>query len=217
MKAYKFRAASQMQFALDIILNRRLFCSDWKNLNDPMEGMFAFSSRGHDPAVQSRVKGIGNAKQRYKICSLSSDFQSHLLWSHYAGGFDGMAIEINLPADDSRVRPVEYRGVFAFLDMASVHDESEAARRILFSKYQEWSYEREIRILNESSFYQLESPVSQVIVGPRMHEALQEALYIICKRQKIRFSRAGIGDEGIDADTVDPTSFARTRRHPRCS
>ena len=46
MKAYKFRAASQFAFALDIIFNRRLYCADWRTLNDPMEGRFVCTDRG---------------------------------------------------------------------------------------------------------------------------------------------------------------------------
>ncbi|MGR3174323.1 MAG: hypothetical protein ACUZ8N_06955 [Candidatus Scalindua sp.] len=41
MKAYKFRPASQIAFASDIIINKRLHCADWKNLNDPMEGTYS--------------------------------------------------------------------------------------------------------------------------------------------------------------------------------
>jgi hypothetical protein len=215
MRAYKFRASTNIEFALDIILNRRLYCADWKALNDPMEGMFAYSTRGEDPRAQQIVKGIGTAKSRYKVCSLSRDFQSHLLWSHYAGGFDGLAIEVELPDDDPNICEVEYRGVFAFLDMDEVRDEDEAARRILFSKYQEWAYEEEIRVLSNQSYYGLATPIHRVIVGPRMNQALFQTLYMVCEREGIEFTKVGIGDEGIDADPVRPADFARQRRRMR--
>ncbi len=216
MRAFKFRAASQIEFALDIILNKRLYCSDWRKLNDPMEGMFAYSTLpGREPEAQRIVKGIGEAKSQYKVCSLSSDFQSHLLWSHYAGGFDGVAIEVDLPENDPNVRPIEYRGVFAFLDMEQVQDEAEAARRILFSKYQEWSYEGEIRILNWGEFYELERPVKRVIAGHRMNQALFRTLHLVCDREEIEFCKVGIGDEGIDADHVRPNDLNATRRGGR--
>ena len=153
MRAYKFRSAQNIEFALDIILNRRLFCADWKSLNDPMEGMFAYSTNSDSPEVQRVVKGIGNEKQRYKVCSLSADFQSHLVWSHYAGGFDGLAIEVELPDNHPDVRRVDYRGVFAFLNIDEIVNEDDAARAILFSKYQEWEYEKEVRVLSNEPFY----------------------------------------------------------------
>ena len=51
MKAYKFRAASQFAFALDIIFNRRLYCADWRTLNDPMEGRFVCTDRGPNERI----------------------------------------------------------------------------------------------------------------------------------------------------------------------
>lgn len=133
MIAYKFRAASQIAFAFDIIINKRLFCSEWVNLNDPMEGMFAYSvglKPGFD--VAKRVMGITNAKRKYKICSLSSTYDSHLLWAHYAGGFDGVAIEVELPDNDPDIKKVTPRGVFAFVDLENATDEDEVAKLFYF-------------------------------------------------------------------------------------
>jgi hypothetical protein len=215
MRAYKFRASTNIEFALDILLNHRLFCADWKTLNDPMEGMFAYSTHGEDPRAQQIVKGTGTAKSRYKVCSLSRDFQSHLLWAHYAGGFDSLAIEVDLPDDNSNICEIEYRGMFAFLDMDSVHDEDEAARRILFSKYKEWAYEKEVRVLSDHPYYKLERPIRRVIVGPRMNQALFSTLHMICDQENIEFTKVGIGNEGIDADFVPPESLDIARRRVR--
>lgn len=215
MRAYKFRSSTNVEFALDILLNRRLFCSDWRELNDPMEGMFAYSTLGPESHAQRVVKGIGSAKSRYKVCSLAQDFQSHLLWAHYANGFDGLAIEVDLPDDDQDVRQVEYRGVFAFLDMDQVVDEDDAARRILYSKYSEWSYEQEVRILSSQNYYHLERPIRRVIAGPRMNQALFRTLQMVCDQEGIEFTKVGIGDEGIDADFVPPADLHRPRRRVR--
>lgn len=215
MRAFKFRSSSQIEFALDILWNRRLYCTDWRRLNDPMEGIFSYSTKADEPYVQRLVKGIGEAKSKYKVCSLSADFQSHLLWSHYAGGFDGLAIEVDLPNHDDRIRTIEYRGVFAFLDMDQVRDEDEAAQRILFSKYQEWSYEKEIRILSTDEWYELARPIRRVIAGHRMNQALFKTLALVCERENIQFCKVGIGDEGIDADRVYPDDLERRRRRGR--
>lgn len=215
MRAYKFRSSQNIEFALDIILNRRLFCADWKSLNDPMEGMFAYTTRQNSPEVQRVVKGIGDEKARYKVCSLSADFQSHLLWAHYAGGFDGLAIELDLPDHDPNVRVVDYRGVFAFLDIDNIDTEDDAARQILFSKYQEWSYEQEIRVLSNESFYSLDRPIRRVIAGHRINPALLETLMVLCDREGIELATVGIGDEGLDADPIDRQRLERARRFRR--
>jgi hypothetical protein len=213
MLAYKFRSASQIEFVFDILLKRRLYCADWRRLNDPMEGMFASIYREAErPYVQQVVMGIRDAKRRYNVASLAGTFDCHLLWAHYAGGFDGVAIELDLPDNDPMIRPVLYRGVFSPVDIDNLHNEDQAAQAILFSKYREWSYEREIRILHDQDYYHLHTPVRRVIAGHRMGEALFDALHLVCDKLRIEVRRVGIGDEGIDADQVNAPRLKNYRR-----
>ncbi|GIK48238.1 MAG: hypothetical protein BroJett013_09350 [Alphaproteobacteria bacterium] len=211
MKAFKFRSSTNLEFALDVIVNRRLFCADWRKLNDPMEGLFKYSSK-LETYAEERVKGIGQAKSQYKVCSLSADFQSHLLWSHYAGGFDGLAIEVDLPDHSDRIRPLEYRDVYAFLDMDLVTDERVAAEKILFSKYREWEYEKEIRILHQSEWYPLERPIPRVIVGHRMKDVLVDTLATVCDREEIELCKVRIDDSGIGVERIECRIPRRKRR-----
>jgi len=206
MKAYKFRSASQIAYAFDIIINRRLFCSTWEKLNDPMEGIFVSVRKDTEEIeAKQRVKKIIEAQKKYKICSLAGTFDSHLLWAHYAGGFDGVAIEIELP-ESNNIKKVNYRDVFSYVNIDNLTNEEATAKKILFSKYSEWKYEEEVRILNNSEWYNLQSPPSQVIAGHRMPSALFEVLNITCTSLGIPFKRIGIGDEGLDADYVKPPS-----------
>lgn len=206
MRAFKFRSASQVAFALDIIINKRLFCADWKSLNDPMEGVFAYSHRTSDEEdVRDRVTQVIEEKQGLRVCSLSKTFDSHLLWAHYAGGFDGMAIEIELPSKHPSVRDVKYRGVFATVNLEHPNDPGAVATDILSSKYSEWKYEKEVRILQRNQWFHFDEPVKRVIAGHRMPPALFDALNIICTSMNIPFRKVGIGDEGIDADYVPPS------------
>lgn len=213
MLAYKFRSPAAIEFALDIVLNERLHCADWRELNDPVEGIFAYSyGPGEEESASRLVRAIGKSKSVYRVCSLSRSFQSHLLWAHYADGFHGLAIEVELPDNDPDVRPVRYRGVFDMLNIAEVSVPDHTARRILFSKYDEWEYEDEIRILHTEPFYEIPGGVRRVIVGHRMKPALSDTLQLVCDRLGIPFSRVGIGDEGLDADYVPPLNEARFRR-----
>ena len=204
MRAFKFRSEDQVAYALDIIFNRRLYCSDWSKLNDPVEGHFSYQYSGSkrtDPA--GPVAELIRNKKRLRVCSLSQTFDCHLLWSHYASGFSGMAIEVELP-DSPRIKPVRYEGVFAFLHLDDGTDTLAAADQVLTSKYQEWFYEREVRILQREEWFELEQPVVRVIAGHRMNPALFRALQMVCEREGIPLRRTGIGDEGIDADYVPP-------------
>jgi len=172
-----------------------------------MEGMFAYaynSSSGKDEDVKRTVASIIREKKQLRVCSLSETFDCHLLWSHYASGFSGLAIEVELPDNSTAVRKIEYRGVFAGVNFRGHVDAQHAPEPILASKYSEWSYEREIRMLHRETYFPLSNPVKHVIAGHRMEPALFEALNFICHQKGIRFSRTGIGDEGIDTDSVPP-------------
>ncbi len=214
MRAFKFRPSSQIAFAFDIIFNQRLHCADWSRLNDPMEGMFAYSSsstNGEDP--KKIIERIIREKQRLKICSLSRTFDCHLLWAHYASGFNGVALEVELPENSPKVKIVLYRGVFAQFSIDRVAHPSITAQEILSSKYREWEYEQEVRVLHNEEWFSLAQPVKRVIAGHRMQPALFEALRIVCKSKNITFCRTGIGDNGIDADVVQlPLIAERPRR-----
>ena len=75
----------------------------------------------------------------------------------------------------------------------------EAAKKILFSKYNEWSYEEEVRILYEDDFYDLDNSVRSVVIGPRMQPALCEVIETLCGSKGISFSKAEITPDGIVA------------------
>lgn len=214
MRAYKFKNAAQADHIFDILLNKRLFCAEWRTLNDPMEGMFAYSYRGKEEArpAQDIATSVQAEMQSIRVCSLTSTYDSHLLWAHYANGFNGVAIGLDLPDHHVDIKQIEYRGVFGQYAYASGVNAKELSRRILGSKYEEWAYEKEVRIFSNDTWFHLPKPIPLLIVGHRVHPALFDALQIICEREKIDFSSVGIGDEGIDADFVEPFEDRISRR-----
>jgi hypothetical protein len=208
MKAYKYRGADQIPLALDILLKQRLYCSDWRLLNDPLEGSFSYF-------YPTLSKHTGNAlntdyfdeladlivdeKKKKKVCSLSATISSPLLWAHYASGFTGLAIEVELPDDDRRVRLVTYSEATS-IDVSNGGDPEPLATRILSSKLKPWSYEEEVRIIQDDVWFHLSQPVTRVICGPRMNSAMFEALHIVCEAKSIAISKMHIDHDGIDAE-----------------
>jgi hypothetical protein len=206
MIAYKFRSENQFAFALDILFNQRLYCADWSTLNDPMEGAFVYSSGpGQEDARRREIEAVIREKQQLRVSSLSRTFDCHLLWAHYASGFSGLALEIELPDRSSHVREVKYGGIGAVLPRENMNP-VDAASLVLSSKFREWEYEREVRVLYNQEWYRLPNPVRRVIAGHRMNRALFRALAIVCKSLKVPLAATGIGDEGIDADRVPDVS-----------
>lgn len=214
MRAFKFKSAAQADHIFDVLLNRRLFCANWKTLNDPMEGIFVYSYRGGEEADSARnaAREVQIELTKLRVCSLTSTYDSHLLWAHYANGFNGVAVEVDLPDDHPDISPVKYGGVFGQFSYDASLKIADVSKALLHSKYEEWEYECELRILSEKEWFSLEKPIPRLIVGHRVHPALFDALQIICERQGINFTRVGIGDEGIDADYVEPFAERSARR-----
>ncbi|TGK82694.1 DUF2971 domain-containing protein [Leptospira montravelensis] len=208
VKAFKFKSSLQFDHILDIIINKRLYCSDWLKLNDPMEGQFAYSYNNEVKKVSEIINGIVDKKKQYKVCSLSSIYNSHLLWAHYANGFDGVAIEVELN-ENKYIQRVNYGGVFAGINLNNNMETDEIARTILFSKYIEWNYEKEIRILCHQEYY-YDLKIKRVIAGTRINKILCDTLNFICHNLGIPFSKIGIGDEGMDIDFVNPIKNFKT-------
>lgn len=123
--------------------------------------MFAYSHKSTNEEDAKRiVANIIREKRQIRVCSLAATFDCHLLWSHYASGFSGLAIEVELPDHSPAVRNVNYRGVFAGVTVEGHVNAQRAAEEILGSKYSEWSYEREIRVLHREPYFSLSAPVN---------------------------------------------------------
>jgi hypothetical protein len=178
-----------------------------------MEGAFVYSYRTTNEQDHSdQVAEIIRQKRRLLVCSLSTTFECHLLWAHYASGFKGLAVELNCLMNHF-IRMVNYRGVFAYASFDQPMNAEVLAGQILSSKYKEWAYEKEVRILQSGQWHQLSTPVKRVIAGHRMDPAVFEMLRIICENRNITLNRTGIGDDGIDADYVPP--LASVSKQPR--
>lgn len=191
MKAYKFKAANEAVRALDVIINKRLYCADWSKLNDPEEGAFIYTLRHTEIA-----KALKSRKEKFRVCCLSKAVTSRLMWSHYASGFRGLAIEIELPDEPPfGVRDVTYGTEIP--DLCS--NVPLKAEHVLTSKHCDWKYEAEIRILHKEEYYDLQEGsgrVSGVIAGPGMDKTFREILTIICKDRKIPLSSVRVDNDG---------------------
>jgi hypothetical protein len=87
--------------------------------------------------------------------------------------------------------------------MENYNNPEETAKNILFSKYNEWKYEQEVRIVQENEWYHLETPIKKIIVGCRIENSVFDVFKIICKKRNIDLRIIGIGDDGLDEDFVD--------------
>ncbi|MCL5796877.1 MAG: DUF2971 domain-containing protein [Gammaproteobacteria bacterium] len=209
MNLFKFRDVKNPSRALDIILNNQLYCSDLESLNDPLEGIFTFYyTKGDGKHSELKSNKINHQIQKLRVCSLSKIFDSHLLWAHYADGFKGIAIEVEIPEQTLALKTVKYGGVFSVFDIDKYKDANSAAMEVLTSKFIDWQYEQEVRIIHEKDFFKFEKPVKRVIAGCKMPNEIFNAFNIICCYLNIPFRKLGIGDEGCNGLIISEGKIA---------
>lgn len=190
-KLYKYRSLTEDSFerVSEIIVDGKLYCSDWKNFNDPMEGFF--SSR-ELPNLE-KIDDIINQKNAFKICSLSKSPNDILMWSHYANNHTGICIEISFKnfiyntetnrysnnETDVFIKKVQYEKSLGdlLLDVNQGGEElgtKSVAETILSRKIDKWKNEEEYRIFYESE--QQKSikigEITRVIMGVRINHKL---------------------------------------------
>src|SRR3569623_70293 len=100
MLFYKLRGFEKPDRIHDILTNERLYCAPWYQLNDPFEGRIR--QRMSFPGWKRRVISDGTLDDFYpseegvfRVCSLSASVNDVRLWSHYADGHSGLAVEID--------------------------------------------------------------------------------------------------------------------------
>lgn len=140
------------------------------------------------------------ARNGYKLCSLSSRIDSTLMWSHYAKDHTGFAMEYefkSLPESDPVYRflwPVIYTG--AMLDISFVYDDAAGRTNGLYpvlaamSKAKDWAYEGEWRLIIPGSPgeapFNLPVPAPKAIyLGAHIKGKNQQRLASIAKQKGI--------------------------------
>jgi len=160
MKLYKYKSFSNFEFVADILINNQLYASHFEELNDPMEGDFDSSYTGG-----SYAKQLKESLDEVRICSLSKQKDNPILWAHYADGFKGVCIEIEVK-ESSSLRKINYTpfNPVPFDQEDSVYDWTVA---ILSSKYEEWEYENEYRILHNEKYITKGFKITGIYLGAR--------------------------------------------------
>ena len=169
MKLYKYKSLANLWHTLDIIVNQRLYCAHWSELNDPLEGRYEIYLGGRSDRLESIMASrIEKAKDSYRLASLSADPTNFLMWSHYADGHKGVVIEVEIPEDHEDLIRVNYSPFSSvFTDKLQTKQDM---RHLFNGKGEEWEYEQEYRIVTEGLYFVLPTPVERVLLGPLVNE-----------------------------------------------
>lgn len=186
VKLYKFRSFSPLEHLLDILVHRRLHCAKPGELNDPFEGVY-LSALYADPAhlfgksvFELSVLGPGQDAKRIvsakslsglegatdlRVCSLSATLSDLRLWSLYADGLRGVAVEIDVPtASAHRVNYVPKLPEHGMGILSSRVD----PMKVLKTKTSHWRHEKEFRIIQTDEHFALGDAHIRVFVGTRI-------------------------------------------------
>ena len=176
MLLYKFRTLSRLDWVTDILVSQRLYCPRYFDLNDPFEGVCIVYNKSENLTQENRgyysvvdVDVVKDIEDDFtpRICSLSGSFSDIRLWSHYADGHKGIAIEIDFAGAEHQPIKVTYH---PGLDE---HDEAKSfpsTGSILTHKTHHWQHECEYRILSEQEYYQINGRIRRVLLGPRCRD-----------------------------------------------
>lgn len=169
MKLYKYKSLANLWHTLDVVVNKRLYCAHWSELNDPLEGRYEiYLGEKGDRLESIMASRIEKAKDTYRVASLSADPTNFLMWSHYADGHKGIVIEVEVPDDHEDLIKVVYSPFSSvFTDKLQTKEDM---RHLFNGKGEEWGYEQEYRIVIEGRFFALPKPVRRLLLGPLVSE-----------------------------------------------
>lgn len=143
----------RLERELSAIEEGYIYCSTFKEMNDPMEGFYRSSSRARQDAEYDRFADrVPGEKLGLGIASFSETWNNELMWAHYADGFRGICVTYPLARLLAGLGPqhalarIAYGDRPHYLNLGGMRDEAERARAILSTKNVKWSYEREWRL-----------------------------------------------------------------------
>jgi hypothetical protein len=197
MILYKYRSLADLEHVLDIIVNQRLHCSTYPELNDPFEGIFEKNygaylraiSISRNPALvralpvllakayKKAEDFLGGEIDKIKICSLSSDLNDVRLWSYYADGHKGLAFEIDFSGLATNIYEVKYHKKLptcpAFPGKTILGRRQMQPDDLFSHKTEHWCFEKEYRIISESKdleesrFFSIRGRIKAIYLGTR--------------------------------------------------
>lgn len=138
---YKSLKGDSFRYFVKMLVDSKMYASNFKKLNDPMEGAFlAYSLNSH------AIDDIRNEKDGLRIISLIEKKEEKpcnmLMWSHYTDEHRGCCIEFHFDDEneEKKIYPIKYVKEIEV-------NQNETAKAILLRKFTDWKYEQEVRHL----------------------------------------------------------------------
>jgi hypothetical protein len=135
VRAYHFLSAKD---ALDDLRNRHLKISEIDKLNDPFELWCVAQS---DPGLRVDMRKYkAQMSLKFGMLCFCREWHNPVLWSHYADKHRGICLGFDIPS--KTIKPVKYEARRSPLSPPLTVGKAD---RLLYTKYRDWKYERELR------------------------------------------------------------------------
>lgn len=189
---YKYKAIRDLidlDRILDIINNKRIYMPSFDELNDPFESYLvnfdlSYTGSSITSAAGERPAFIDEIFKPYGILSLTDNCKNQVMWASYSNMYKGICLGFeNLP----KVKPIKYiekNHSIPKLDSENKIKDKDI-EKILMSKYNNWKYEQEYRLLSKDKFYNIEKNLKLIIIGHRIDNHIKEMLYRECINNNI--------------------------------
>ena len=135
MRVYKFLPC---KWGCRALRDKRLKLSEFHKLNDPFE-FRPFIFNRPEQASELAIK-IYNFGKTNALSCFSASWHSPVIWAHYADNHQGLCLGFDVP--DSKAKAVKYISA----PYVPTKVDIEMVDRLLFTKYDHWKYEDEIRM-----------------------------------------------------------------------
>jgi hypothetical protein len=160
IKLYKYMAAENFNQYSPDYLNGKLYFANRSALNDPLENI-SIINRTSSKSKDDNSLDI-DPLEKYKICSMTTNPNNYVMWSHYAGNHKGVCLEVEIDKnilDNQKIKlekVIYSRRLPVILDFVYPDDFINGnyswadVKKMLFYKLHTWSYEDEWRLVIES-------------------------------------------------------------------
>lgn len=153
---YKSLSGESRKYLYKLLKTGKIFASEFKNLNDPMEGIFI--------GKEIDCQNILDKKGKQRIVSLTDSPYNTLMWSHYADSHKGVCLEISFE-DETNIVDVKYRDEVIDVD----NSRNDKHISILKNKLSPWLYERESRYISEEEYVDI--TINKIYLGLRFEDS----------------------------------------------
>lgn len=190
MRLFKYKSTDHIE---DVIINKRLWCSKFNALNDPME--WAFTSEKDKKDIEELIEDID--KERWRICCLSKSEQYGLMWAMYGDEHKGVCIEVEIDEtkycknNDKTKDSQWYYGYINYCNTSfNIDDIRCDLKQVLWIKSKQWKHEQEVRFVkrltNEDDDNYLHVKINAIYLGKRMDKDKARNIKMLCDASDVK-------------------------------